>query len=156
MSTLVKPIPVPRFPVWVVVADGAKARILVGKTGRGAFEKEEVQINPEARKHGRDLVTDAPGRVFDSAGQGRHGMEPPTDPKDAVEESFARELAERLHQGALEDAYEKLYVIATPVFLGYLRKHYTDAIRQRLAGEIDKDLTAQDAEAIRAALPEIL
>jgi len=133
MSDIPVRIPIPRAPVWIVVADASRARL-----------------------KGQDLVSDDTGRTFDRAGTGRHGKEPVTDPREAVEVEFARELAEHLREAAQEGQFEKLYLVAPPSFLGELRAVLPDGVRKLVASELSKDLTRQAPQQIRDALPEIL
>ena len=107
------------------------------------LERKRVQENPSngAQK------TDAPGRSFQSVGARRSAYEE-TDFHQLEEDRFAAETAELLRKRALENDFESLIVIAPPRTLGELRKHYHKEVENRLAGEIDKDLT-------RHTIPEI-
>jgi protein required for attachment to host cells len=52
--------------------------------------------------------------------------------------------------------FRKLYVVAAPAFLGLIRRQLTPALRQLIAGEVDKSLAGQDPATIRKALPDFL
>jgi protein required for attachment to host cells len=81
---------------WVVVADGARARLLVNEgPGKGLDELPDGEMAAE-HAPSRDIQADRPGRTFDSAGEGRHAKEPPTDPHRDAKRRFAREVAGRL------------------------------------------------------------
>ncbi len=142
--------------IWIVAANSAGAVIWQAEGSHGPLRQQQVLVHPEARQHNEDLVTDQPGRVFDSAGQGRHATDYGTSPKDHEAEVFARELIAALTQAHAQDRFDRLYVIAAPAFLGRLREQYSEPLRQLLAGEIDKNVVHDDADAVRAQLPERL
>lgn len=133
---------------WIVVADGARARIFENDgPGRGIKELPDESSEQEL-KPTREINADKPGRAFDSAGQGRHAMEPPTDPHRHAKRDFAAQLAKRLKSALDEHRYDRLVVVAAPVTLGDLRKEFDKGVMERVHGEIAKDLT-------RAQPPEI-
>jgi protein required for attachment to host cells len=47
-------------------------------------------------------------------------------------------------------------VLGAPAFLGLMRKHQSNGLRRLIRHEIDKDVTTQTPEQIRAQLPEYL
>lgn len=140
--------------IWVLVADSSRAKLLGAKSPIGALQQLESFDHPAARQHVQDLTTDLPGRTFDSAGQGRHSMEPKTDPKQHEALNFAKFLSERLAAANANDTFERLVLVAAPAFLGLLRAQLSTSVRKRVSIEIDKDLAGLDAQAIRAHLPD--
>ncbi len=136
---------------FVVVADGRKMLFLRNEGDAThpnlQVERKRVQENPAngAQK------TDAPGRSFQSVGARRSAYEE-TDFHQLEEDRFAAETAELLRKRALENDFESLIVIAPPRTLGELRKHYHKEVENRLAGEIDKDLTRHTIPEIEQAL----
>ena len=133
----------PKTVTWVLVADGARARVLEN-SGRGtglvrAFPDEF--IDETAMGKISDIMTDKRGRTHDSAGPGRHGMEPPTDAKRHAKFVFARELARLLDDAAKRHRFDQLILVAAPKSLGDLRAHLSGNVRNRIKAEIDKDLT---------------
>ncbi len=129
---------------WVLTANATECRIFEHAKRFAPLEPVQDLEWPEGRLHARDLYADKPGRAFDSAGQGRHALEPPTDPHVEELERFAREIARVLEDGQQRGAYQRLIIIAAPRLLGMLREVLPDAVRERLQAEIDKDLTAYD------------
>ncbi len=113
-------------------------------------------IDPKGRARNQDLITDRPGRTFDSGGHGRHVMEPPTDPIENEAIGFAKRFAAQLDEGRLDDCYQHLGLIAPPTFLGQLRKSLSKDTARRVVLELDKDLSRDDAGALREHLPERL
>ena len=65
---------------WIVVAESARARIFTMSGIGGKLQEITDLSHPESRLHDTELSSDLPGRTFDIQGQGRHGMEPATDP----------------------------------------------------------------------------
>ncbi|MBW8911285.1 MAG: host attachment protein, partial [Sphingomonas sp.] len=75
-----------------------------------------------------------------------------TDFHQLEEDRFAEEIAEMLRKRALSNDFETLIIAAPPHTLGELRKHYHKEVKERLAGEIDKDLTGHTVLQIEEAL----
>ncbi|HET6387985.1 host attachment protein [Hyphomicrobium sp.] len=126
---------------WILVADGGRARILeaVGR-GKGVHlvpGSEKRLDNPPSHLQGRDR----PSRVHESVGHTRHAVEPRQDLHRAMEDQFAGQLAAMLGDYAQKDSYDQLVLVAPPTMLGELRKALPSSARERLAAEVDKDLT---------------
>ncbi|ATX79930.1 hypothetical protein Ga0123461_1516 [Mariprofundus aestuarium] len=141
---------------WVVVADSSKARILMAeKPGMGLSEIDSLE-HPEGRLHEQELTSDLPGKAFDSGGEGRHAMGASVDPKKHEAIKFSKRVVDYLEAGRNAGSFTKLYLIASPAFLGQLREHLSSPLQHIVQGSIDKNLVAQDEKAIRALLPEYL
>ncbi len=126
---------------WVVIADGARARIYRNDgPGRGLDAVPDRSMTGDRRRE-RDIMADKPGRSFDSHGQGRHSMEPTTDPRDVLERQFLGELADMLQSAANAGEYDRLVLAAAPRALGELRDRMPRAVADRISAEISKDLT---------------
>ncbi|MDJ0390523.1 host attachment protein [Roseomonas sp. E05] len=136
-------------PVWVLVADAGRARILERAALNAAWQERTEQECRNAVPPSRELTSDRPGRVVESVGGARHAVEPRHDPHDAAEADFARELAKKLEADAAQGRYARLMLVAPPRFLGQLTRNLGDAARHRLRGTLDKDL-------VRAPLPDIV
>lgn len=132
----------PNRTMWVVVADGARARILAGDPRIGGLEPVMPELVGRGREKGADLLADRPGRSVDSSHVGdRHAMEPPTDPKEVEKERFARQLADTLEAACNEGRFARLTLVAPPRMLGELRAVLPAKVKERLVREVDKDLT---------------
>jgi protein required for attachment to host cells len=135
----------------VLVADGRKMLFLRNE-GDATYpnlivETAQEQSNPATR----DQATDSAGQSSSPQGAARSSVEP-TDFHQLEEDRFAAEAADLLKRRALANDYESLIVVAPPRTLGELRKHYHVEVSQRLAGEIDKDLTGHPIPDIEQAL----
>ena len=79
---------------WVVVADQSRARIFTVDDAHGPLLQVDELEHPEARKREQELMSDRPGRSFDSAGQGRHAMGTSVEPKKEEAVRFAKQIAD--------------------------------------------------------------
>ncbi len=143
------------MPTWILVADNCRARIFACPKAAGPISEIRTLASPEGRLHEGDLVTDKGGRDR-NPGAGAHGLSGGADHKQDNAERFAAQVCEELETARNSGSFKKLYVVAAPTFLGLLRKHRSSAMRQLVAGEIDKNLATQDPETIRASLPDYL
>ncbi|MGI9302251.1 MAG: host attachment protein [Gammaproteobacteria bacterium] len=139
-----------------MAADSARARFFVSPSPRSPLQEIETLMNPEARMHEQALISDSPGRSFDSAGQGRHALEKKVEPKRQLLQGFAKRIAQRLEQARRSGQFEALVIIAAPDVLGSLRKHLRDTTSRVITLELDKNVTQMHAEEIRQRLPELL
>lgn len=133
---------------WVLVADESAARLFASDKIRVELNEIEVLVNPEARIHERELGTERKGRGFESANPSRHAMEPSTSIREERARDFAREIARKLEQGANQQSYERLILIAAPDFLGLLRQQFRAGVQDRVARSIDKNLVKETPQVI--------
>ncbi len=141
---------------WIVIADGAHARIFLNEgPGRGltlALPKSPDVPLPPAR----ELGTDRPGRVFESADSSRHALEPRADWHRLEKQQFAREVAHVVDRAAGDNAFDRLVLIAPPKTLGDLRAALCPASRGAIHGELAKDLTHVSYAALPAHLEDVV
>lgn len=138
--------------LWVVVADQVSARVFAREEPRGALREIEDLVHPAGRLHGRELVTERPGRTFESADASRHAMEPPTDPRRYEAELMARQVAEHLYRGRATNAFAELVLVAGPTVMGLLREALDEGTRRTVSREIVKNLPRADAEELRTLI----
>lgn len=126
--------------IWVLVADGARARILcsLGR-GRGLAPVSEMTA-PEGRALAQELGSDRPGRTQMASGN-RHAVEPRTDPRALVEEAFVRQVAQHLEEADRAKSFDHLAVVAPPRAMGLIRKALPAQVQTKVIGEMTKDLT---------------
>ncbi len=141
---------------WVVVTDSTRARILKADNAVSPLSEVETLVHPESRLHERDLISDAPGRAFDRAGQGRHAMGQQVSPKEHEVEAFVRQVAERLEQAREHGELEQLIIVAPPNVLGKLRKALPPEVARLVTMEMGKNLSKLSPQEIRDHLPERL
>jgi protein required for attachment to host cells len=125
-----------RDTIWVVITDGATARICSSEDGVTTLIPALGQYESFA---GQDEVW-TPGRT-----QAWNVSQAPS-----FKRQFASELARILRDGASEDAYDGLIVIAAPRIMGELQRALAPETRERLIGEIVRDLPCVSAAAADA------
>ena len=126
---------------WIVIADGARARIVKNAgPGRGVEADAKLIFRSEHRKL-QEIMADKPGRAFDSVGKGRHAMAYGADAVREDERHFLQSLAARLDKEVMADAYDRLVLVAPPRALGDLRSFLSKSVQNRVHGEIAKKLT---------------
>lgn len=141
-----------RRPVtWILVADGSRARIFKAASKGRIEEKDEMAA---AHPPTRDLVSDRPGRTFDSVGQGRHAKEPPTDAHEKAETAFLRSISKKLGAACQKKEFDHLIVVAAPRALGTLRNIFPGPLAHAVTKEISHDLTGFTTPALEAYLRE--
>jgi protein required for attachment to host cells len=114
-----------RDTIWVVITDGATARICSSEDGVTTL-----------------IPTLDPVETFADGVEAWQSAERPVwNARPAAgRRKFATELARVLHDGASDDAYDGLIVIAAPRIMGELRQALAPETRRRLIGEIVRDL----------------
>lgn len=121
----------------IVVADGGGARILRNAGERGELSLEQVEAIDPAQL---PLATPAGSQPPELAGE------------EAEEAGFAKRLARRLNQDALQHRYEHLVLIADPQTLGQMRPLLHKDVKARLVGELAKNLANSPLDDIARAL----
>ena len=139
--------------VWIVVANRAAARLFQVSQPMGPLEELDAFIHPEGRLQEHDLVSDRPGRSFDSYGAGRHAEDPDTAATEREATNFAVQLSRFLHKARCERKFDALVLVAAPAFLGALREHLDAPTRERITLEVDKNLVQRNVMEIRGHLP---
>lgn len=152
---------------WVVVADAARARFFrveenpeahggsqfapSGEALVGALVEIKDLSHPESLLKEREMASDEPGMTSVQHLHSKFGMAEIVPPKEAEAVRFAKEVADHLKHEV--SAYDRLYVVAPPHFLGLLRADIDKAVHAKVAGEFHKELTHFPAEQIREHLP---
>jgi protein required for attachment to host cells len=140
---------------WVLVADATHASVFVNDgPGRGLSPADEPSFKSGVPRYTREVVSDREGRSWGAGGVGRHGMDPPTDPKRHAEASFAREVAQTIGQAALDKKFDRLVLVAPPKALGDLRAELPKHAQDRVTREIPKDLVHLDGNGLARHLTE--
>lgn len=125
---------------WILIADGAHARIFANRgPGKGIEAVEGGVINGDHRPD-HDLVRDSAGRTFESVGDTRHAITPKTDPHRELKRDFAKQLADILDHKFSEKAFDRLVIVAPPTALGDLRSALSEHLKPHIYAELDKDL----------------
>jgi protein required for attachment to host cells len=124
---------------WIMVADGAEARLFhnVGSATMVSLKQVKV-LKP------RDLLDEGPA-----------GRRPPESDQQATDEAtFAKQLAQGLNAAALRNEYEHLVLMADPQTLGQIRPQLHKEAQRRIVMEVAKTFTNAPVEDIQDALQE--
>lgn len=141
---------------WILVANGTHAFIALNQ-GLGSGIEKDLEAEFQGQNvPDREIMSDAPGRSFDSVGQGRHAMEWPTDPQRNNQQALAREIAAHIDAGAKRNKFDRLVLVAAPQMLGELRKCLSNAAKAKIAGELPKNLTQVPLHKLPDHLREIM
>jgi len=141
---------------WILVANGTQAFIACNQgPGHGIDKNLEAEFHGQ-NLHDREIMSDAPGRAFDSAGQGRHAMERPTDPQRVNQQAFAREITTHLGRAAERNDFDRLVLVAAPHMLGEIRKGLSAVAKAKVTGELSKDLTHLPIHKLPEHLGEVM
>ena len=135
---------------WAVVADEARAIIYGHDTKSGPLREVLTLENEVARMKASELISDRGGRSFDSGGEGRHAMgEEKNDPRRQAAARFAKTIVSRISKAKHSGTCREFALVAAPRFLGELRTALHSMPKVDPYLEIDKDMVAADAAAIR-------
>ncbi len=81
---------------WIVVADHQRARVLCNDgPGRGLHPVDSFEFETHLRAS-RDIMSDRPGRRYESSGGARHAVALRTDPHRAEGRRFVAHIVESL------------------------------------------------------------
>jgi protein required for attachment to host cells len=142
---------------WIVVANSAEARILEPGARRYPLRVKATFVNPEARAHEGDLITDGGAAVLQRMGQGqRRYTGPQVTAKEHSCDLFARQLADALMQARLSNSYDDLVLIASPELLGKLRAALDQSTTRCVRLEIDKNLAHLPPDKLDRSLQALL
>lgn len=138
---------------WLLVANSSLARIYK-IVNRNQVIELKVLEHPESRLHNGDLVSDKPGRDFESSsGTRRHALEQKTSPKKQEFAIFVKQLTNFLEDACNQGTYDTLYIAASPSILGLLRQSMHPNAAKLIKGEVDKDLTTLKSHELPSHLP---
>ena len=141
---------------WIVIADGAHAKVLERSVEKPALKTVDGLTVSIELPASRDMLTDRPGRSFESHGRARHAKESRSDPHRELKRSFAKHLAGMLKTNLADKRYEKLVLVAPPATLGDLRDALVKTVRARVVAELAQDLVKTPHNQLRRHLADVL
>ncbi len=141
---------------WILIANGARARILEHKAlGSGITALEGMEYSQQSLSSSQ-IMADKPGRAFSTAGTARSAMQPSTDPVAKREADFAHNLAEILNDKFSIKAFDRLAIFAAPKAMGDIREALSENIKTAIIAEIAKDLTKVPNDKIAKHLEDVM
>jgi protein required for attachment to host cells len=147
---------VKRERIWVLVADGARARILRSPALRAADDRHLADLVVESEhKPAREVMADKPGRSIASVGARRSAMEYRSDPARLQTEQFAGVLADQLERRRAAGEFDRIVIVAEPRTLGIIRRKLSPQLAAAVAAEVAKDLTKLPPDELRAAIVDM-
>lgn len=140
----------PKKKVWVLVADGARARIFTKQYRKltNAMGQDFVADNLKDT----EALPDKPGRAFESANSARHAYEPRNDWHEYQKELFAKSLCDILHKASEQSEFDELIIISPPRTLGELRNNLNKQVISKITAEFPKDITKYTEQELAAFL----
>jgi protein required for attachment to host cells len=104
----------------------------------------------------REIMSDRPGRSFESRGHARHAIESHSDPHREAKRQFARRLAIAIDAQLAAKSFDKLVVVAPAVTMGDLREELSDGAKARIKAELVADLTKVPVHELPSHLESVL
>ena len=127
---------------WVVVADSEKALFLRNEGDEEHLHLQVVSEMEQDNPPNREQAANRRGRMSDGGAGGAHrSAVADTDWHRMNKEMFAKDISDKLYELAHKGRYDKLFIAAAPLVLGEMRKELHKEVQDKLAGEIDKNLT---------------
>lgn len=140
----------------VLIADAGHARLFATRREAPWLLLRAVD-HPQGTARAGELVSDRPGRVQQSVGDGRRGAADPKHSAHEVEaEAFARSLADVLDTTVAARQPRAVVVVAPPRFLGHLRAVISSPVRALVTASLDQDLTGVPEHELPARLAEVV
>lgn len=114
-----------------LIADGEHARFVVADPDNALHTARSFD-SAAAHLASHDLGTDRPGRAFESARPGSHGVAPRSDPHQLEKSRFAEFVADETGIAAGDGAFDRLVLVAPAHCLHEIE----DALDARTAGMV--------------------
>lgn len=138
----------------VLVTDGRKTLFF-----RNHGDINQIDLRTEAHDErpdldDKDMKTDAPGAIGQSAGHSGRVVYEETDFKQLEEDRWAHNAAEEVNRRALANDFAALAIVAPPKTLGELRKKLHKEAEKRVVLEIAKEMTGRPIPQIEALIDE--
>jgi protein required for attachment to host cells len=141
---------------WILIADGARARIFANLGPGKGISPVEGGVLKSDHAPSRDIASDRPGRTFESANVTRHAIDPAKDPHRELKRDFAARLSAFIEERLTEKAFDRLILVAPPVTLGDIRSALSKPVKERVAAELDNDLTNTPVDELPKRLAAVL
>lgn len=141
--------------VWIVVANSSVSKVYYAES-MNTLSEQRIFFHEEGHLTKRDLISDRQGRATQRGVYGTDTMEEQTPIKVKEATHFAERIAKFLEEKFNAGECERIYLIAKPPFLGFLRQSLHPNVAKLVTSEVLKDLTQLRPEEIREYLPPVL
>ncbi len=136
-----------------VIADGGHARFVQPATDNALHTIEAVD-SMTVHKRDHDLVSDRPGRSFESGSSTRHAYAARQDPHEQEKVRFAHLIAARMNEGSATGLFTELVIVAPSSVLSELTDALDLPTKAKLLGTLAKDLVKVPDQDLYAHLKE--
>jgi protein required for attachment to host cells len=130
-----------RHKTWVLVVDGARARLFAFSDHDAALVPVDFWLSPDAERLAGEAVAHRIGGDHPHGGHARHAKDPKADPHFHRKEDFLDAVATRINQACAGGAFDRLILVAPATALGTLRHDLSPAVHERIKSELAQDLT---------------
>lgn len=130
-------------PTWILVADGARARLFEREGSEGPMRQLQAWVHPPSRLRAESLAFDQLGR----ASKGHTGtvqFAPRLSLRQREHQRFAHDLAQCLADGVAAGRCDALVLIASNSMLGSIRHALPGSSARRVIWSAPVDLTTFD------------
>lgn len=134
---------------WIVAANAGRARIFSQASAVASLEQIDDMVNEATHLRTSETESDGLGRRTGSTARSSgntpaqaSGYQPHQTPVEHQNELFARAVAAYLLQAHQEHRFKQLRLVASPEFLGLLRKQLAPALQAAVKSTLDKDYTS--------------
>jgi protein required for attachment to host cells len=136
---------------WIMVANASQAKVFANHGPNKGLQFVKELLHPESREKTSNLVSDRSGS---HTGTGHGAFVQATDPKHHEAERFAQEVSRELDDGRMNNAYDRLILVASAPFMGLVNSRLPELVRSRLSESIDKDYTRLPVKELAGHLQE--
>lgn len=141
---------------WIVSANASRARFFAQPKSSAPLEEIGDMANTAVRQRTAETEQDRLGPMAGTNSIHNTGgatpnktYEPPQTPAAHETEAFARGVAAFLLEGQREGRFQHLCLVASPQFLGVLRKQLDPKLASAVSLEINKDYTQSSVRDLR-------
>lgn len=124
-------------PVWIVVANGSRARLLQRDHPGAPLVEVMDWVHPQTRQH----IGSSMGAHRTSGTRGRSGLALPQTVKDHERTQFAQEISQWLQKAVDTHGIGAVTVFASNPFLGELMAHANALLQHHVCASHPLDLT---------------
>lgn len=124
-------------PLWIVVANGASARVFERSGPQAPLIDLHHWEHPQTRMHASELSFDHPGPGH----SGRGGLTPRIEQRHKARQQLAHELSQWLQARLAKQNQGQVALFATNPFLGELMSELPEALHTHVCASHATDLT---------------
>ncbi len=125
-------------PVWIVVANGSRARVFQRERAGEPLVEIKDWVHPATRQHPQDLT----GGHRSGGMRGRTGLAERSPAHEHERSAFAHEICQWLSHAVSTQAVERIALFSSQPFLGDLLACGQDALQKQLCATHAVDLTS--------------